>query len=113
MAAPDAPVIRAWQSGELIRLSWEAVPGATDYNIYLGPSQNPTGLEDTVADDEALADGSFEWWSGPVVGLNYVRITALNALAEESAYSNQKSTYIGGDADVVPTPARRKMVKTS
>lgn len=114
MTAPAAPVIRAWQTtGGLLRLSWEAVFGATSYNVYLGDAQNPTGLEDQVLENEASADGSFVWYSPVQVGTVYVRITAVNALAEESGYSNQKTTtFMGQSSFDEPTPARRKAVKT-
>lgn len=96
MAAPEAPVIKAIQTGGgQVRVTWYEVPDATDYNIYFGDTPNPTGIEDSVSDSEVEDNGLFRWFSDPVyAGHVYVRVTALNAMAEESAYSNEKGFYL-------------------
>lgn len=108
MSAPSAPRIRADQFGGLIRVMWRAVDDATDYNIYVDSAPNPTGIEDSVADDEVEDNGWFIWWSGVQLGQVFVRVKALNALAEESAYSNEVYRYITSEGDgqtTDPSPA--------
>ena len=109
MTAPAAPVIHAIQTGGgNIRVRWHAVDDATDYNVYLGDTPSPTGLEAEISEAEVESDGSFIWWSAEEVGFIYVRVTALNSLAEESAYSNERSFYMNASNDIIrsgPTPA--------
>ena len=113
MTAPAAPVIRARQNGGgLIRVSWLAVATATDYNLYMGAAASPTGLEDSIPDDDALADGTFEYWTvGQPTGPVWLRLTALNVLAEESAYSNEIQVNVRYDTNNVPTAALRHVMK--
>lgn len=100
MTAPAAPRISAVrQNGGFVRISWAEVQDATDYNIYLDSAPAPTGLEDSVSDAEGEGNGYFEWWSPEQIGQVYIRITALNALAEESAYSNEVYRYMTSDSD--------------
>jgi hypothetical protein len=97
--------------GGNIRVAWKAVDDATDYNVYMGDAVNPAGIEDSVADSEAEADGSFVWWSTEQAGFVYVRVTALNSLAEESAYSNERYFYMRQDTENTPTDALRHIMK--
>lgn len=102
MAAPSAPRIRVYNTGEEVRVAWRAVDDATDYNIYLDEVPNPAGVEDSVADDEVEEDGSFVWFSEPQSGHVYVYVTALNALAEESDPSNEVHKFVavtGGEVN--------------
>src|SRR5690348_1158906 len=105
MTAPAAPRIYVAQWGGMIRLRWAEVETATDYNVYMGDTTAPTGLEDSVADDEMEPDGWFVWWSTEQAGPIFVRVTALNALAEESAYSNEAFRYITSNQDGQQVPA--------
>lgn len=107
MTAPAAPVIRAANvDGYTLRVMWRPVDDATDYNIYLGDTLHPTGLEDSVADGEAEPNGWFIWFSTVQTGQVFVRVTALNALAEESAYSNERSAaFQGAGENIQPTQA--------
>jgi hypothetical protein len=104
MTAPAAPTIYVRQNGGMVRVAWREVDTATDYNVYLGPDSSPTGLEDSVNDAEGQANGWFVWYSGPEAGGTFVRVTALNALAEESAYSNQVYRYVDSEADTQQVP---------
>lgn len=116
MAAPSAPRIRAHSTGGLIvRLAWAPVDDATSYNIYLGDTLDPIGLEDTVLDDDAEDNGSFIWFSDQYVGPLFVRVTAVNAGAEESGYSDQYSFNLANTNDGmnVPTPALNHAARQS
>lgn len=106
MTAPASPTISyVRQNGGLVRIAWREVEDATDYNIYLGPDTEPVGLEDSVSDAEIEPGGWFLWWSGPEVGQVYIRITALNSLAEESGYSNEVYRFITSTVDDQDIPA--------
>jgi hypothetical protein len=107
MTAPASPTISyVRQNGGKVRIAWREVPDATDYNIYLGPTTAPTGLEDSVNFTEEEPNGWFVWWSGPEAAQVFIRITALNALAEESGYSNEvfRSVTSGSDTQDIPAP---------
>lgn len=97
MTAPAAPVIRARTNGLTIRVLWQPVPNATDYKLYVGPASAPTGLEADIPDDDIGDDGWFQYTFFPDDVTTYIRLTALNVGAEESAYSNQlKRSSDGG-----------------
>lgn len=82
MTAPSAPVITVRSDGSKVRVRFPLVAGATTYNIYSGPSTAPTTAEVTGATG---SDVTFI----PADADAYIRATAVNAGAEESAYSNE------------------------
>src|ERR1044071_7575016 len=95
MTAPAAPVIRhVHHDGVKVHVRWQPVEGATDYKLYVGETNPPTGVEDDIADEELGDDGWFFAWSDPQAGVVYVGVTALNALAEESALSNVRQVNV-------------------
>ncbi len=89
MTAPSAPLIRVRSFGATIRVLWQPVADATDYKLYVGSATAPTGLEADVPDDDIGDDGWFQWTFVTEDYTTYVRMTALNITAEESAYSNE------------------------
>lgn len=106
MAAPSAPRIYVRQDGTRVYVRWQPVDTATDYNLYVGDTPNPTGIEDSITDDELGSDGWFFDITGVQSGPTYVRLTALNALAQESAYSNEVQVNpSGAGASNSPTKA--------
>jgi hypothetical protein len=104
MTAPAAPVIYSRQNSGFVVLRWREVDGATDYNIYMGDTTAPTGIEDSVSDAEVEPNGWFIWTSVEQIGQVHVRVTALNALAEESAYSNERYHYMNSESDPMRIP---------
>lgn len=104
MTAPAAPVIRSRQNAGFIRLAWREVPDATDYNIYMGDTPEPTGIEDQLSDTDVEDNGWFIWTSTEQIGQVHVRVTALNAGAEESAYSNERYHYMNSEQDGMRIP---------
>lgn len=104
MSAPSAPTIRVRQFGGFLRVAWRVVENATDYNIYLGDTTAPTGLEDQLSDSDEGPSGWMVWYSPIQIGKVFVRVTALNAQAEESAYSNECFRYMTSGWDNAQTP---------
>lgn len=103
MTAPSAPIIGARQVGGMLRLCWREVDNATDYNVYMDSHTAPTRLEDSVNFSEVLSSGGwFVWYSNYEVGQLFARVTALNALAQESGYSNEVYRVINSDTDTNP-----------
>lgn len=96
MTAPAAPVLRVRTNGVTIRVLWQPVLTATDYKLYVGASTAPTGLEDDIEDDDVGTDGWFQYTFTPDDVNVYIRLTALNVGAEESAYSNEKHLILTG-----------------
>ena len=109
MAAPSAPVISAIQTGKgFVRVRWDDVPTALHYNLYVGDTTAPVGLEDTISEADIGIDGRFTYFV-PLeqIGQTYLRLTALNALGEESAYSNERHLNMTIDVDS-QAPGRAK-----
>ncbi len=98
MTAPAAPRIYVRQNGSRIYVRWQPVVEATDYNLYVGDTVHPTGIEDSIEDDELGSDGWFFDITSEQAGIIYVRMTALNALAEESGYSNEVQVNLRGES---------------
>lgn len=99
MTAPSAPrITNVRQNGGLVTVWWRPVDGATDYNVYLDSNPNPTLVEDSLVDDD-VENGWMVWESTLQLGQVFIRIKALNALAEESAYSNEVYRYITSGTD--------------
>jgi hypothetical protein len=88
MTAPSAPTIKVRQDGTSIYVRWQPVLNATDYTLYLKDEGGVFGVEDSIPDDDLYSDGWFFTVTRPQAGIVYVKLTALNALAEESAASN-------------------------
>lgn len=89
MTAPSAPVIRGRFDGSKVRVRWQPVAAATDYKLYVADTAAPTALEDDIPDDDMGADGWFQYTYETDTSHSYIRLTALNVGAEESAYSNE------------------------
>lgn len=96
MTAPTAPTIRVRFNGTTIRVLWQPVESATDYKLYAGAAAAPTGLEADIPDADEGADGWFQYSFVPEDMTTYVRLTALNLLAEESGYSNEVRVMASG-----------------
>lgn len=100
MTAPAAPVIRARTNGHTIRVLWQPVATATDYKLYVGATPAPTGLEADIPDDDMGDDGWFQYTFLPDDIDSYLRLTALNVGAEESAASNELRFNLSGNVGV-------------
>lgn len=88
MAAPSAPVLLGRCDGAKVRLRFAPVSGAATYNVYVGGATAPTTAHTTgvtIAAGESW--GAFTYL--PHDADSFVRITAVNAGAEESGYSNE------------------------
>lgn len=106
MAAPSAPRLYARQDGTNLYVRWLPVLNATDYNLYLKEAGGAYGVQAQFADDDIEDDGWFFSVEGPFAGVVTVKLTALNALAEESGDSNEVQLNLrGGGIEVQPTPA--------
>lgn len=95
MTAPAAPVIRVRASHPTaVRVLFQPVVGATNYNLYADTVTGPTTL---VANYVVAYSG--DWYqitfNTRAEGI-YIRLTAVNAGAEESAYSNEVHVVQGG-----------------
>jgi hypothetical protein len=91
MTAPAAPTIRAHCDGFKVRVFWQPVDGATDYNVYYADESQAAAVEaqlDSVID--LGSDGWFHYTFRPDGSIVQVYVTALNALVEESVASNVK-----------------------
>lgn len=82
--------MRARTDGHKVRVFWQPVPNATDYKLYYGMATAPTGLEDDIPDEDIGLDGWFHVTFYPDDSVFFIRMTALNIGAEESAYSNER-----------------------
>jgi len=82
MTAPAAPVIKVHGLGTAIRVTIPPVATAATYRIYAGSTTAPTTL---VVTGITALDTVFT----PIDSTAFVRATAVNAGAEESAYSNE------------------------
>lgn len=112
MAAPAAPVIRVRQDGVRVYVRWQPVTDATDYKLYVKDLGGSYGLEDDIADDELGSDGWFFDITSPQSGPVVVKVTALNAGAEESGASNEVQVNVqGAGGGNHPTPALDKRRK--
>lgn len=97
MTAPSAPRIIVHTDGITLRVSWKPVLNATDYKLYVGSAPAPTGLEADISDD---GDGLGPWLQYDFVPDDtdsYLRMTALNVGAEESAYSTEYHFNLSGN----------------
>jgi hypothetical protein len=96
MTAPSAPHIWVRTDGIALYVRWLPVLDAVNYNLYVGETAAPSGLEDTIPDDDIETDGWFLYVFDPhIIGHCYVRLTALNAGDEESAAS-EVYKFLGG-----------------
>ena len=112
MSVPSSPTIFVRQDGTRIYVRWLPVLGATDYKLYVLEAGGAWGLEDDIAYSEINSDGWFFDITGPLAGVVNVRLTALNALAEESDYSNEVQVNLrGAGATVHPTDALQHIRK--
>lgn len=82
MTAPAAPVITGHARGIAVSVQFPAVPGAATYNVYEGASTAPTTR---LLTGQTATYITFQPLNEP----SHVRVTAVNAGAEESAYSNE------------------------
>lgn len=99
MTAPAAPIIYGRIDDGSVAVRWQPVVTATDYKLYAGPTTAPTALEDDIPDDDIGPDGWFSVSFVPDELPVFVRLTALNVGAEESAYSNELNAQAyGGNA---------------
>lgn len=82
MTAPAAPVIRVHALGTAVRIDLTAVSGAATYDVYEAGTTAPT----------TLLQAGFTTLPITLVPLNepsFIRVKAVNAGAEASAYSNE------------------------
>lgn len=107
MTAPSAPRILVRQDGHQIYVRWLPVGDATDYNLYLSEGLEAFGIEAQFADTDIEMDGWFFYITAPYAGVVTAKMTALNALAEESSYSNSVQVNLtgGGAEGRTPTSA--------
>lgn len=101
MTAPAAPSPSTAQNGKgVVRISWKAVPTATSYQVFLGSTPHPTSVTATVLSSAALSDGTFQYWAVRSTGAyTYVRMKAVNAGAEASAYSTEYQVNVHLDTN--------------
>jgi hypothetical protein len=112
MSAPTSPTIKVRQDGHKVYVRWLPVDTATDYQLYVKEAGGDWGVEDSISDSEINPDGWFFDITGPLAGVVNVRLTALNALAEESDYSNEVQVNLrGAGATVHPTDALQHIRK--
>jgi hypothetical protein len=108
MTAPAAPTIQARTDGSKVYLRWKAVAGAATYNVYASDVTAPTAQ---VQSGLTATD----WGQAVVLPLDaapFLRMTAVNAGAEESAYSNEVHfTMNGPGASFPPTAPSDKGVR--
>lgn len=106
MTAPAAPSIRARQDGTSIYVRWLPVLTATDYNLYVSEAGGAFGIQSQFEDDDMGDDGWYFTVETPFAGIVEVKATALNALAEESGYSNTvQLNLMGGGSQDDPSDA--------
>lgn len=106
MVAPSAPRLYARQDGTNVYVRWLPVLNATDYTLYLKEALEAYGIQAQFVDDDVEDDGWFFSVEGPFAGIVTVKLTALNALAEESGDSNEVQLNLrGGGIEVVPSDA--------
>lgn len=113
MTAPSAPLIYANQDGHRIYIRWLPVLTATTYNVYVADAFGPEVIEQQVAAAAQALDGWFMSISQPNAGVVTVRVTAVNAGAEESVSSNAiQKNLRGAGIEVQPSPALNHRRKT-
>jgi hypothetical protein len=105
MTAPSAPRIIVRQDGTSIYVRWLPVLNATDYNLYVSEAGGAFGIQSQFADDDIEDDGWFFTIEGPFAGVVDVKMTALNSIAEESGYSNDRQVNLIGGRETRPTSA--------
>lgn len=89
MTAPAAPVLRVNSNGWTLRCRWRPVDNATDYRLYVGEATSPSGIEAEFDELDMGSDGWYHFTFRPDDQVSFLYLTALNALAEESAASNE------------------------
>lgn len=94
MTAPAAPTIRAHCDSFKVRLLWRPVETATDYNVYYADELAAAGVEAQLDELDLGSDGWYHYTFVPDGTIVTVYVTALNALAEESAASNERDFYL-------------------
>lgn len=105
MTAPLAPRILARDDGVQVYVRWQPVPGATDYNLYFAEGLGAYGIEAQFDEADVEEDGWFFYISAPYAGIVNVKLTALNAGAEESSDSNIVQVNLSGGGETNPTSA--------
>jgi len=115
VSTPASPVLnpnRVTVLNESLALSWDAVPGATGYRVYIndGTSSPPTTLVDTVNAPSSTIKGLTNNVNYKIAvsafaqAIYYVAVTAVNttltnttspAIDHESAYSQQQPVPLG------------------
>jgi len=82
--------MRSHCDGAKIRVFWQPVLDATDYNLYVGDELVAPGIEAQFDDLDLGTDGWFHYTFMPDGSIMTVYLTSLNALAEESAASDTR-----------------------
>ena len=79
---PAAPVVEAYASGDTVHLSWNAVEGAINYQLYYGGKKFGEPFADTLLDVQVIEVGEYCF-----------TITAINEIGE-SEHSNEACATI-------------------
>ena len=79
---PAAPVVEAYASGDTVHLSWNAVEGAINYQLYYGGKKFGEPFADTLLDIQVIEVGEYCF-----------TITAINEIGE-SEHSNEACATI-------------------
>lgn len=82
--------MRSHCDGSKIRVFWQPVRDATDYNLYVRDELIPLGIEAQFDDLDMGTDGWFHYTFLPHGSIITIYLTALNSLLEESVPSNQR-----------------------
>ena len=83
--------MRSHCDGTRVRVFWQPVDTATDYNLYYADEvQTTPGIEAQFDDADIGTDGWFHYTFMPEGSIVTVYLTALNMGLEESAASNTR-----------------------
>lgn len=69
-----------------IQFSWVASAGAASYNLYCGITANGEPVTPTVT---GIVTGPYLWTTGTPGTTYYCKMTAVNAIGQESGLSNE------------------------
>lgn len=90
--------LNAIQEDSRIYVSWNAVAGASGYNVYR--SSSVSGAYSLIG----LATSAYKYDSSPLTGYNYYKVTAVDANGQQSGMSSPVSCNYGSGGGTTSKP---------
>lgn len=95
MTAPADPRTIIHCDGSKVRVRWQPVEGATDYDLYIEEDWGTPGIEAQFSDLDLGSDGWFRYqFYCEAAQVVTVYVKAINALAEASDGANYRNLFL-------------------